>query len=136
MAISIIRVNHTVIALYILERPSSWSTSRIGPSWPRSRARLSLLLVLLPEYIPYLLCPTQYLVVCSNGSSFTPMPSSLTGQLLTNVLVNKMAVLHDTYTDTHIYITSILLIILFFILLPLPLTGRLAQTLPVWHSKY
>jgi hypothetical protein len=33
MAISIVRVKHTAITLYILEWPSSWSTSRICPSW-------------------------------------------------------------------------------------------------------
>ncbi len=61
-------------------------------------------------------------------------PSLLTRRLLTHVQVNNMAVLHDTCTDTHIYITLILLFFLFFILLLLPLAGRLAQTLLVWHT--
>jgi hypothetical protein len=73
MALSIIR-KHTVIILYILERPSSWSTSRIRPSWPRSRLELSLPLVLFLKYIPCLLWPTQHLAVCSNGLSFTLNP--------------------------------------------------------------
>ncbi len=37
--------NYAIITLCILERPSSWSTLRIRPSWPQSRVRLRLLLL-------------------------------------------------------------------------------------------
>jgi hypothetical protein len=128
--------NQTIIILYVHQRPSSWCTSRICPSWPQSRVRLSLLLVLFPKYVSCLLWPTQYLAVCSNGSCFTLNPFLADCRLNTNVQVNNMTVPHHIYTNTHIYITSILLLILFFILLPLPVTGRLPQTLPVWHTSY
>jgi hypothetical protein len=39
----------------VLERPSSWSTSRIRPSCPRPRVRLSLLLDLFPQVCSCLL---------------------------------------------------------------------------------
>jgi hypothetical protein len=129
--------NHTIFILYILERPSSWRILQIHvrPSWPRSSVRLSLLLVLFPKYISCLLWPTQYLAVCSNGSCFTLNPFLADCRLNTNVQVNNMTVSHHIYMDAHIYITSILLFILFFILLPLfPLAGRLARNLPVWHT--
>jgi hypothetical protein len=49
-----------------------------------------------------------------------------------------MAALNHIYIDTHthIYITSILLFIPFFILLPLFWAGRLAQTLLVCHRYF
>ncbi len=62
------------MALYILERPSSWDTSRIRLSWPRSRGRLSLLLVLFPQVYSCLLWPTQCLAICSNSSYFALNP--------------------------------------------------------------
>ncbi len=114
--------NHSIITLYILEWPSSWSTLRIRPSWPQSRIRLSLLLVLFPKYISCLLWTTQYLCLL-----FVPMAhvshsltsSHINWQLNTCVQVNNVAALHHIYTDAHIYITSLLLFILFFTLLPL-----------------
>jgi hypothetical protein len=51
--------SHTFI---ILEQPSSWSTSRIRPSWPRSRVRLRLLLVGFPKYILVYSGPTSILL--------------------------------------------------------------------------
>jgi hypothetical protein len=62
------------MALYTLERPSSWGTLRIRLSWPRSRGRLSLLLVLFPQVYSCLLWPTQYLAVLFNGSYFALNP--------------------------------------------------------------
>jgi hypothetical protein len=123
--------SHTNMALYILERPSFWSTSRIRPSWPRSRGRLCLLLVLFPQVYSCLLWPTQYLAVCCNGSCFALNPFLAYWQPNTSVQVNNTLALHHINTDTHIYITSILLFILFFTLLPLLLAGRLPLTLPV-----
>ncbi len=88
----------------------------------------------LPQVYSCLLWPTQYLAVCSNGSCFALIPFLADLWLNTNVQVNNMTALHHIYTDTHIYITSILLsFILFFTLLPLPFAGQLPQTLPVWH---
>jgi hypothetical protein len=104
--------NHTNIALYILERPSSWSTSRIRPSWPRSRVRMCLLLVLFPQVYPCLLWPTQYLTICSNGSNFALNPFLIYWRPNTSVQVNNTSALHHMRTDTHIYITSVLLFIL------------------------
>jgi hypothetical protein len=124
-----------IIILYILERTSSWSTSRICPLWPRSRVRLRLLLVLSPKYISCLLWPTQYRAVCSNSSYFALKPCLADWQLNTSVQVNNTTALHHIYSDTHIYITLISLFILFFTLLPPSLAGRLPQSLPVWHCK-
>jgi hypothetical protein len=123
--------NHTNMALYILERPSSWSTSRIRLSWHRSRGRLSLLPVLFPQVYSFLLWPTQYLAICSNGSYFALNPFLASWRHNTSVQVNNTSALHHIHMDTHIYITSILLFILFFILLLLLLAGRPALTLPV-----
>jgi hypothetical protein len=124
------------MALYILERPSSWSTSRIHLSWPQSRGRLSLLLVLFPLVYSYLLWPTQYLAICTNSSCFALNPFLAYWRPITSVQVNKTSALHHIHTDTYIYITSILLFILFFTLLPLLLAGRLPLTLPVGHKAF
>jgi hypothetical protein len=111
------------MALYICERPSSWSTSQIRLSWPRSRGRLSLLLVLFPQVYSCLPWPTQYLAVCSNGSYITLNPFLAYWWPITSVQVNNTSALHHIHTDTHICITSILLLILFFTFLPLLLAG-------------
>jgi hypothetical protein len=126
--------NHTIIVLYILERQSSWSTLRICPSWPQSRVRLCLLLVLFPQVYSCLLWPTQYLPVCSNSSYFALNPFLADWRLNTSVQVNNTTALDHIYTDTHIYITSILLFILFSTVLPLLLAGQLPLALPVGHS--
>jgi hypothetical protein len=122
------------LALYIIERPSTWDTSRICLSWPRSRGRLSLLLVPFPEVYSCLLWPTPCLAVCSNGSYFALNPFLAYWRLNTSVQVNNTSAIHHIHTGTHIYMTSILLFILFFTLLPLLLAGRLPLTLPVRHS--
>jgi hypothetical protein len=109
--------SHTTMALYILEQPSSFSTSWIRLSWPRSRGRLSLLLVLFPQVYSSLLWPTQYLAICSNGSCLALNPFLAYWQPNTSVQVNNTSALHHIHTDTHIYITSILLFIIFFTLL-------------------
>jgi hypothetical protein len=93
---------HTVTILYILEGPSSWSTSRMRPSWSRSRL----------EWASCWFCFPSVFLVCSGTPGvllFAPTdqvshltPSLQTGWLLTNVQVNNMAMLHGTFT-THIY---------------------------------
>jgi hypothetical protein len=118
---------YTTIVLYILERPSSWSTSQIRSSWPQSRVELRLLL----------LCLVSILLVCLGPPSillFTPTTQISCSPFLTGrtaVQVNNTATPHLMYTYTHIYIIFILLFIFFFTLLPHSLAGRLAQTLPV-----
>jgi hypothetical protein len=126
--------NHTTTALYILVRPSSWSTSRIRPSWPRSRVRLCLLLVLFPQVYCCFLWSTQYLVNCSNSSYFALNPFLAYWRPNTSVQVNNTSALHHIHMDMHIYITSILLFVLFFTLLPLLLAGRLPLILSVRHN--
>jgi hypothetical protein len=126
--------SHTNTALYILEQPSSWSTSRLHPSWPWSKSRLCLLLVLFPQVYSYLFWPTQYFAIFFNGSYFTLNPFLAYWGPNTSVQVNNTSALHHIHTYTHIYITSILLFILFFTLLPLLLAGQLPLTLPVGHS--
>ncbi len=81
------------------------------------------LVALFHEHSSCLSWPTQYLAVYSNDSSFMLNPPLPTGQLNTHVQVNNTAMLHHIYTDTHIYITFILLFILFLILLPLYCAG-------------
>ncbi len=129
------RHNYTIIALYILERPSAWSTLQIRPAWPRFRDGLNLLLTFFHKCLPCLFWPTQYLAACFNGSHFTLNPPFPAGQLNTSIQVNNTATPHRIYTDTHIYITFILLSILFFTLLPSFWASRLAQTLPIWHNN-
>ncbi len=90
------------MALYILERLSSWSTSRIHLSWPRSKGRLSLLLVLFSKVYSSLLSPTQYLAICSNGSYFTLNPFFAYWLPNTSVQVNN-----TSYTHRHTYLRHI-----------------------------
>ncbi len=87
----------------------------------------------LSQSIPCLLWPTQYLTICSNASYFALNPFLAYWQPNTSVQVNNMSVLHRIHMDTHIYITSILLFILVFTLLPLLLAGQLPLTLPIRH---
>ncbi len=87
--------------LYILEQLLSWSTSRIRPSWPCPRVRLSLLPTLFHMYLPCLSWPTQYLAVSFNDSFFTRAPSLTTRQLNTDTRVNNM-VIYISYTMAHI----------------------------------
>ncbi len=108
---------------YDFVRPSSWSTSRIRPSWPGSSVSVSLLLVLLSKYILVCSGPPSILLLVPAAHVSHSTPFLLTGRLNTSVQVNNMSALHPIYTDTHIYTTSILTFILFFTLLPLPLAG-------------
>ncbi len=117
-------------------QPSSWSTLRIRPSWPHSRLRLSLLLVLLLKYIPCLSWPPSILLFVPTDRVSHLTPSLLSGRLLINVQVNNTTVLqYMTNMGTRIYITSALLFFFSSILLPSFLAGRLAQTLSVWHNN-
>ncbi len=85
----IIQVRTHNYDFYILEQPSSWSTSWICPSWPRSKLKLSLLLVSLSKCI-----------FCCHAS-----PSILlSGWLLTDVQVHT----HEHTCIHHIGITILL----------------------------
>jgi hypothetical protein len=121
---------YVIIVLYILERPSSWSTSRISPSWPQFRVELRLLLLCLMS-IPLVCLGPHGILLFTPTTQVSCSPFLLAGQLNTDVQVNNTATLHLMHTHTHIYITFILLFILFFTLLPLSLAGWLAQTFPV-----
>jgi hypothetical protein len=93
-------LQHTYVAnvLYILERPSSWSTSRIHPSWPQSRVELRLLLPCLMSILLVCLGPPSILVIAP-----TTHPSLLAGQLNTNIQVNNAA---NAHFGTHIHIST------------------------------
>jgi hypothetical protein len=102
--------------MYILEQPSSWGTSGIGPSWPRSGYILN----------PYILLPrtTRYPAVCDSGSRFTPTSSAI--WVASHSCTSKH---HNNVTRhrAHMYIhhISITIHILSSFLLPTPL-------LPFW----
>jgi hypothetical protein len=126
----IVHVGTHDYGLYILEQPSSWSISRIRPSWPRSRLRLSLLLVSLLNVFLVWYGPSSILLFVTIDRVSHQTPSLLSGRLLTNVQVNNITTLHDT----HIYITSALLFFFPFYTSSTLLAGWLVQTLPVWHK--
>ncbi len=127
--------NYVATSLYILEQPSSGSTSRIRPSCPQSRVRLNLLMVLLLWVYSCLLWPTQYLALCSNRSHFPLDPLLACWRPITCTQVNNTLVLHHIHMDTHIYITSTLFILLHTLLLLL-LAGRLPSTPHVGQSNF
>jgi hypothetical protein len=93
----------------MLEQPSSCSTMRMRPSWPRCRFRLSLLLVSLSEHASCYHAQHSILLFISMGLVSHLTPSLLSGWLLTNVQVNNIITLHNTYIYIYTYITSALL---------------------------
>ncbi len=101
------------MSLYILERPSTWSTSQIWPSCPWSMVTLNLLLDLFTQVYSCLFWPTQYLAVCSNGSHFALDPFLACWRPNTCIQENNTLAPYHIHMDTHIYIT---LTLLFFIL--------------------
>ncbi len=78
--------------------------------------------------------PPNILPFASTAHISHPNPFLAYWRLTTSVYVNNKSALHHIHTDTHITITSILLFILFFTLLPLLLAGWLPPTLPVGHN--
>jgi hypothetical protein len=103
--------------LYILEQPSSCGTSRIRPSWPCCRLRLSLLRDSLSEHASCYHAQPSILLFISVGQVSHLTPSLLSGWLLTNVQVNNITTLHDTHGHTyihHIGITILLSSVHFF----------------------
>ncbi len=98
-------IRNPTMALYILEQPSSCSSSRIRLSWPQSRGRLSLLLVLFPQVYSCLLWPTQYLAICSNGSCLALNTFLAYWQPNTSVQVNNTSA--TSYTHGHTYLHHI-----------------------------
>jgi hypothetical protein len=120
--------NYAIITLYILEWPSSWSTSRIRHSWPQCRVRLRLLLLSSKSIL--LVCfgpPSILLFTPTTHVSRSTLPCQLSSLTPMYVQVNNMATLCHIYTVTYIYITFILLSTPFFILLPLFWAGRLVH---------
>jgi hypothetical protein len=99
--------------LYILEQPSSCSTSWIHPSWPRCRLRLSLLLVSLSEHASCHHAQPSILLFISMGWITHLTPSLLSGRLLSSVQVNNNNVTWHTCIH-HIGITILLFFLHFF----------------------
>jgi hypothetical protein len=99
--------------LYILEQPSSCSTSQTRPSWPRSRFGLSLLLVSLSEHASCYHAQPSILLFISMGRVSHLTPSLLPGLFLTNVQVNNITTLHDTHGHTFIHHIGITFLLLF-----------------------
>jgi hypothetical protein len=97
----------------MLEQPSSGSTSRIRPSWPRCRSRLSLLLVSLSEHTSCYHAQPSILLFISVGWVSHLMPSLLSGWLLTNVQVNNIIMLHNTHGHTYIQHIGITILLFF-----------------------
>jgi hypothetical protein len=124
----------TNMALYVLERQSSWSTSRIRPSWPRSRVRLSLLLVLFPQVYSCLLWPTQHLAVCSNSSHFTLNPFLAYTRPNTGVQVNNFSA--TSYTHGHTYLHHIDITIHSLLYTSSTPSGRLAAPNPSRRAQF
>jgi hypothetical protein len=120
--------------LYILEQPSSCSTSRIRPSWPHYRFGLSLLLVSLPPCICYHAQPSILLFI-SVGRVSHLMPSLLSGWLLTNVQVNNIRTL-PTHGHTYMHHIGITILLFFLLYTSSTLLGRPAGSDPSWltHS--
>ncbi len=106
----IIRVWTHDYDLYILEQPSSWSTSRIRPSWPRSRLRLSLLLAYLSTCVPCCHASLGILLFVPNGSGFA-LNSFIAIWVASHKCTSKQhnnAIWH-TWTPIYTYIISALL---------------------------
>jgi hypothetical protein len=120
--------NQAIIILYILERSSSWSTSEyvlcgLNPGLECASCWFSF-----PSIFLFTLA---HPVSCCFGSCFALNLFLADWWPNASVQVNNTTAIHHIHTDTNIYITSILLFILFLTLLPLTLGGRLPQTLPV-----
>jgi hypothetical protein len=110
--------SHTIMVLYIPEQPSSCSTSRICLSWPLSKGRLSLLLAPFPSIFLFTLA---HPVSCYlfQWLMFRTQPFLAYWRPTTSVQVNNTSAIHHIHMDKCIYITSALLFIFFFALLPL-----------------
>ncbi len=118
--------------LYILEQRSSWSTSRIRPSWPRSGLKLSPILTSPYEHASccHALLGILLFIAMVQVSHLAPL---LSGWLLTNIQVNITTTPHNTWY-TCLYITLALLFILLSTHLPFFLTGCLYPILRVCYT--
>ncbi len=110
--------------LYILEQLSSCSTSRIHPSWPWSRLRLSLLLAFHSKCIHCCHVSSSILLFIPTERVSHLNPLLLSGWLLTNVQVNNTTTLHDTHRHTYIHHIGITILLPFYT--SSTLLGRLA----------
>jgi hypothetical protein len=101
---------------------------KIRPLWPRSRLRLSLLLVFRSECISCCHASPSILLFIPTDWVSHLTPSLLSRWLLTNVQINNTTTLHDTHGHTYIHHIGIT------ILLPThtssTLCGRLADPDP------
>ncbi len=90
--------------LYILEQPFSWSTSRIGPSCPRSRLRLSTFLASPFEHASCCHVQPGILLFISVGRVSHLTPSCyLGGFSLMYVQVNNITTLHNICALMYIH---------------------------------
>jgi hypothetical protein len=93
------------IALYILELPSSWSTSWIRPSWPQSRVELRLLLFCLMSILLVCLGPPSILLFTPTTQiSLSPFLTSLTAQ---HRCTSKQHGYATSYVHIHTYLHHI-----------------------------
>jgi hypothetical protein len=116
-------LRHTYVTkvLYILEQPSSWSTSRIRPSWPQSRVELRLLLPCLMSILLVCLGPSSILMfVPMTQVSCLPFPASQTA------LHQHMNKQHGHTTFWYTYLHHIHVTIHFLLYTSSILLGRLA----------
>ncbi len=89
-----IQHSYVIIIQYILEWPSSWSTSRIRPSWPQFRVELRLLLPYLVSILPVCLNPPSILL-------FVP-----TTQISHSPFLNGWMAQHRRTSKQHSHVTS------------------------------
>ncbi len=116
--------NYAIIALYILERPFSWSTFRIHPSWPQSRVELKLLLLCFMSILLVCLGPPSILLfTLTTQVSRSTLPTSRPAKHQCSSKQHSYVISYSMYTDIHIHITFILLLVLFFTLLPFSWTS-------------
>jgi hypothetical protein len=101
--------NNYIYLLYILEQQSSWSTSRIHPSWPRSGLKLSPILASRYEHASCCHAQPSNLLFIAMVQVSHQAPSAI-WVASHYIQVNITTTLHDTW-HTCIYITSALLLI-------------------------
>jgi hypothetical protein len=117
----------------ILEQRPSRGTSRIRPSWPRSRHRLNPILASPCEHASW--CQAQPGVkLFMTTVQVSPQHLLLSGWLLTNEQVNIATALQDT-GHTHIYITLALLFLFFFFTLLLLFWAGWLSSIPFVRYK-
>ncbi len=130
---------HTIWAMYILRRPSSWGTSRICPSWSPSEHLLT------PALSPFGACVRSHAVrrrlfivlitaahISPNVFSLRMFPSNLQFIVSYNTRRYHAHILYITFT--HTFTSFILYILLISSFLPFFIAGWLPSAPCVWYS--